>query len=192
MSAPIDTLIAKLIGSLEAKKMAIEEALQALRVIKECAYLLPPEEAKRLLHDAYMQSAKQESPSQGSLFPPSDPSCEAIEAEEEAKEERARTYYARIVAYFLSTDNKDSTTAEIREATKLTRSALSAILYRTHSRFFLRSTRPGYERMTLWHMEPVAYEAVRHERDSVKQRQEAFKKGNEAVRDTALPVPITL
>lgn len=175
MTAPIDTLLAKLIGSLEAKKKAIEEALQALQILKGHAYLLPPEEAKRLIHDAYMQCEKREPAEQGSLFPPSEPSCEAIEAEEEAKEESARTYYARIVNYFLSVNNKDSTTAEIREATGLTRSAISAVLYRTHRDNFARFIRPGYERIQLWRMEPAVYEVIKNTHDSANPHQRHTK-----------------
>jgi hypothetical protein len=61
-----------------------------------------------------------------------------------------RTQFERIVTFFRTMGGMPQTTKAIMNATGISRSSLSQLLYRTHRDFFVPTASPGYSRKKLW------------------------------------------
>jgi hypothetical protein len=170
MAFSVDGLLDRLIVSVEKKRVALDETLKALHILKAHSSLSSTEEVRKITRagsDAVLAPVPATS-SRGVLGPPK-PDVEDDESEDDVSEDAAsetaaadaKTHFAKVLQYFLTMGNLPYTTAQIRAVTRLSRSALSVVLYKTHQAAFVKNQNHSYKTSNLWSLRPELYEDLR-------------------------------
>jgi hypothetical protein len=107
-------------ADIQAKREQAEAGLQKTREVLEMMSSLPPNVLSLLDDDG---------------------------TQEKVSDEQAKTHYQRIAGFFSLTNNAPATIAAIEEETGISRSSISAVLYRTHTNDFASFVGPGRAKM---------------------------------------------
>lgn len=142
--------ILSMIETLEAKKRSIDELLNSLKETVQKIEALPPEVSELLLRPI-KQTVQETTGQQPSRY--------------EESRRAARSYttmrskqFSSICTYFIQNKNSPVTVRELMIAVKISRSALTNILYRTQRDAFVSQKVPGERRLRKWTLSPEAYQ----------------------------------